>query len=98
MRTDEHAGPSHYLVGISRAGGINSVGGLRRGYRQLRKARTSGQRHRGGVPCFVLPNLEVLNLRAPDGGHDSQHLPAGCLRDERVVQTRATLLDGREMK
>src|SRR5260370_20587253 len=98
IRTNELARRGHDLVGISRAGDVNPVWGLGGGDGKLRKQRASSGRNRRRVPRFVLPKLEVLDFCPADAGHDSDDFETRRLRENRVVKTRATLLDRREVE
>src|SRR5437016_9034432 len=73
-RIDEPARPGHHLIGVVGAGDILSSGCLIGGKRELRKTRACRLWHRGCVSRFVLPNLEMLELCAADGGGDSEYL------------------------
>src|SRR6202011_1382124 len=58
----------------------------------------SGQRLSHRVTRLVMPERKVVNLNAANTDQDSQNLITGCLKRERRIKTRATLLNEREVK
>src|SRR2546427_89810 len=55
-------------------------------------------RQRRGIGDLIRPGLVVLDLSATNGSHDLNHLRTADLGKERLVETRATLLDARKME
>ena len=82
-----------------RIGGIRSVGRLFGSGWKLREQNVPVvvQYHRR-IARLVLPNLEMLDLAAPNARDDFNDLRAGRLGQQRVVKAQAALFDRREVK
>ena len=76
---DEFARPRHDLIGVNRICRVNPVRGLVWRMGQCWKTRAGGQWDGRGVPCLVLPNLEMLNLASTNGCDDPENLDTGRL-------------------
>src|SRR6185503_7559225 len=87
VRTDELARPRHDQT---RGGVWVQV--------EVRKNQPVATVHGGSISGFVIPDLEVGDLRAADAGDDAQCQQAAALKAKRVVKAGPSLLDHREVE